>query len=119
MTEGQLLPLHTVTLLAKLNYHGNILKGQEYFARKGELLLQPLGHSTDFFWWTLYIIWCHSLKKKKKNHRTPSSFHTLKKTHQNYSTYSKDHAAQAYFYNMPVDQKSVIKATVWKNKQQI
>lgn len=105
MTKGQLLPLHTVTLLANLNYHSNILKGEEYFARKGELLLQPLGHSTDFFFDEHSISYgdINSKKKKKKTQDSIIPPHP-KKTHQN---------------NMPVDQKSVIKATVWKNKQQI
>lgn len=106
MTKGQLLPLHTVTLLANLNYHSNILKGEEYFARKGELLLQPLGHSTDFFLMnTLYHMVPFTQKKKTKKKPQDSIIPPHpKKTHQN---------------NMPVDQKSVIKATVWKNKQQI
>lgn len=74
MTKGQLLPLHTVTLLANLNYHSNILKGEEYFARKGELLLQPLGHSTDFFF-DEHSISYGAIHSKKKNKKKTTGLH--------------------------------------------
>lgn len=68
-------------------------------------------HRIDEFWLGERISYpklliCTKLKKKKTKKKPQDSIippHP-KKTHQN---------------NMPVDQKSVIKATVWKNKQQI